>query len=87
MKVNDRLKQSIEEKQHTLSIAPIPQIQEILPPSISHTTSARLMVDVLCDTNTTVLRSQDSFRDFNIIPSFSESRLLVGSSRRRNGAS
>ena len=62
-------------------------IYEILPLSISYTTSARFIVDFLWDTSSTVLSPFPSFNDFRMIPSFSESRLLVGSSSRINGAS
>ena len=40
------------------------------------------MVDSLCDTITTVFPLLSRSKDFKIIPSFNESRLLVGSSKR-----
>ena len=56
---------------------------DTLPFSISYTTSATFIVEVLCDTSTTVRLALSSFRDFRMMPSFRESRLEVGSSRRR----
>ena len=58
-----------------------------LPFSISNTESATFMVDSLWDTRTTVFPFDSSCSDFIIMPSFKESRLLVGSSRSINGAS
>ena len=45
------------------------------------------MVDSLWDTKITVLSFPIFFRDLKIILSFRESRLLVGSSRSKSGAS
>lgn len=43
---------------------------DTLPFSISYTTSATFIVEVLCDTSTTVRLALSSFRDFRLMPSF-----------------
>ena len=55
-------------------------LHETLPASIWYTSSAIPIVDSLWDTSTTVLPLLSSLSDFKIIPSFKESKLLVGSS-------
>lgn len=50
---------------------------DTLPFSISYTTSATFIVEVLCDTSTTVRLALSSFRDFRMMPSFRESRLRL----------
>ena len=53
---------------------------------ISTISSTIFIVESLCETSRMVLPLLLSFRAFNIIPSFRESRLLVGSSKRMKGA-
>ena len=61
--------------------------QLILPFSTEYTVSAISIVDCLWDTSTTVFPFRASWRDLRITASFRLSRLLVGSSSRRKGAS
>jgi hypothetical protein len=67
--------------------APAKQCLVFIFSYISTISSAIFKVDSLCETIIIVFPSLLSLRDFNIIPSLSESRLLVGSSRSISGAS
>ena len=67
--------------------APAKQCLVFIFSYISTISSAIFKVDSLCETIIIVFPSLLSLRAFNIIPSLSESRLLVGSSRSISGAS